>query len=209
MGGMLCFIRPKSKLVGEKMMDTEILLKEFKQLIEKHLESIESVKAINPHYALVGARKTCEAICCQICFECKELENIAVGKLKLNDLIGQIKQHGLAPPHIIKYMQTIQSFGNYGAHGLDELPPNYAEPTLIALSHLASWYFEDAGLLERDPRRTEFAHSDIHESDFDDLEKFKQKVRKLLNNPITKGAAVAGGVLIAVGALGKILNKRK
>lgn len=90
------------------------------------------------------ARVTAEAICQQIFVEKIDPDP---GSLRLDNLIGRLRQGKHLPDYIAVPLRSIQGYGNYGAHAQRgegaTIPAALTGPCLKALEIVIRWYFDE------------------------------------------------------------------
>ncbi len=113
-----------------------------RERVQRYYHKALGYQTSDPAAALGQARKAAEAICKHILNK----NNSNPGKATLQQLIEKLTSEGLLPPIILPPLQTIQRYGNFGAHDQeresDEITAEYIQPCMSALFTAVKWYLD-------------------------------------------------------------------
>ncbi len=111
--------------------------------LKEDYERAISAQYQDPEGSLWRARKIAENICRQI--YAQEISP-PPEKLMLGKAISELQKAKVAPSYIIVPLQTIQQYGNLGAHDQGKesnyITPEYAQSCLLSLATVFDWYVE-------------------------------------------------------------------
>jgi len=114
------------------------------QRVMSYYGKVQGYLESDPETSVSIARKTAEAVCCEVFLSSKKKMG---KKMMLNDLIQNLSRDNLLPPHVAVSLGTIQAFGNFGTHYQHEagkhITKDYVMPCIHALTTVVNWYVED------------------------------------------------------------------
>lgn len=195
------------------MNELEERVKELENHILHIMDRLPGIIDVDPNLALIEARKAGEFLCRQICINRQVLNDRQTKEsIPFDKMLNIIKQHNLVPDMIYQDLRTIQGYGNKAAHPLNDLgplQPRFVRPTLYALSNVVEYYFENevptkeepVGEIDPEPKPSSEPPSGNG--------KFKGKIRKVIEHPLTQIAGAIASTVIATAATTKLSGRKK